>query len=704
MKKNTPASPEFSLPREIAGVVLVALGLFVFVSLFWPLKTGAIGRILVGDVLQLFFGMGVHLLPYALVVLGVFFIMGRKISAVKLRTSGVAMLVLALVTLWDVIRWGLAKEWSLYGLHEGGGGVGRVLNYLLHWADIAGAYIILGAAALIGFMMASHFSLQKQLERASERVSARKEFPKNQSKEVESFKPFIDPKAEPEEELDEAVKPVRKKVAKKIDEPLSFIGELDHQRVTVPVDGYQLPPLSLLDKPIEEKKGERRSRDEDVQILETTLASFGVEAKVVDVCYGPAITRYELEPGSGVRISRIANLADDISLSLASTGVRIEAPVPGKSVVGVEIPNHEVRPVTLFEVANEPEFQTPRASLLCALGKDVAGKPIVFDLAKMPHLLIAGATGSGKSVCINSIITSILLRNRPDQVKFIMIDPKKVELSFYNDIPHLLAPVVTEAKLAAATLKNWAIKEMEERYDRFSQVGVKNIEGYNLYIEQVWADAEKAKESSDFVKLPYIVVIIDELADLMMVASRDVEGSIIRLAQLARATGIHLVVATQRPSVNVITGLIKANIPSRIAFAVSSQIDARTILDNAGAEKLLGRGDMLYSPVGVFKPFRLQGVYLSEKELNRVVDFVKRQAKPQYNEHLEQLEQEVAASEEALEDGKDPLYFEAKQILQDMAKPSVSMLQRRLRIGYNRAARVFEELQAAGEISRVVEV
>ncbi|MFA5928573.1 MAG: DNA translocase FtsK [Candidatus Margulisiibacteriota bacterium] len=737
MEKPDKAPEKFSLKREIAGIVFLAAGVFVFVSIFWPEATDAAGRVLISGLLVNTFGAGIFLLPYFLLLAGIFLVLGKVIEASARRGAGLLMSFMSAVTIWDILQFSLCREFTLSNMVNGGGLVGRIFNFLLHWTGIAGAYIILVSIFIVGIMLTFNFSWQGAFlfwqEKAKERaelaaaLKAEEEKAKEEEKAVpvrkEKFKPFIDPAGE--EKAAEEEKPKAKKEPKRKAED-KLLSELEHAQNKEYPDGYKLPPFSLLDKPKADINYTKRSKTEDIRILESTLASFNVEAKVVDVSYGPSITRYELEPGPGVRINKIAVLADDISLSLASSGVRIEAPVPGKSVVGIEIPNDETTPVTMYEVLTSKDLQENKAPLICALGKDVAGKSIFFDLAKMPHVLIAGSTGSGKSVCINSVIASILFRNRPDEVKFIMIDPKKVELSIYNGIPHLLTPVVTDPKLASVTLKNWAIKEMERRYEVFSQIGVKNLEGYNGYIEKIWEDCKSkdglspldhkkkldtvkeasgaAEDEADpkkaFKKMPYIVVVIDELADLMMVASSDVESSIIRLAQLARATGIHLVIATQRPSVNVITGLIKANVPSRIAFAVSSQIDSRVILDGMGAEKLLGRGDMLYSPVGMFKPMRMQGVFLSEEELNKVVNHVKKQAKPEYSIDIEKIGELAFAEEPADRNEEDPLYEEAKQVLKDQQKPSISFLQRRLRIGYNRAARLFEELETAGEIFR----
>jgi S-DNA-T family DNA segregation ATPase FtsK/SpoIIIE len=448
---------------------------------------------------------------------------------------------------------------------------------------------------------------------------------------------------------------------------------------------YELPQVTLLQRNLK-VKNPRLSKDlaDNVKVLEETLGSFGVKIKVTQVTQGPAITRYEAQPAPGVKVSKITNLADDIALSLASAEVRIEAPIPGKSVVGIEVPNKEIALVHFREVLETPEFQASSSKLALCLGKDITGAPVIADLIRMPHLLIAGATGSGKSVCINTLINSILFVARPDEVKFLLVDPKMVELANYNGIPHLIAPVVTDPRKAAGALK-WIVTEMETRYELFAAAGVRDIVRYNFLRTQ-----DKKEEHPP---LPYVVVIIDELADLMMVAPGEVEDAICRLAQMARAAGIHLIVATQRPSVDVITGLIKANIPSRIAFAVSSQTDSRTILDMNGAEKLLGRGDMLYYPMGANKPLRVQGCFLGDKEVENVVVFLQSQAKPEYQE-IPNME----IGNNPKEEMEDELFYPAAQLFIETGTASVSLLQRRLRIGYTRAARLMDLLEAKGVV------
>ncbi|GAA5415162.1 DNA translocase SpoIIIE [Paraliobacillus ryukyuensis] len=450
---------------------------------------------------------------------------------------------------------------------------------------------------------------------------------------------------------------------------------------------YQLPSMTLLEEPKSQQnqraKGEIQST---VRKLERTFQSFGVKARVTRVHVGPAVTKYEIYPEAGVKVSKIVNLHDDLALALAAKDIRIEAPIPGKSAVGIEVPNTEIATVSLREVLESK--QAINGSILSfVLGRDISGDAVVAELNKMPHLLVAGATGSGKSVCINGIITSILMRAKPHEVKMMMIDPKKVELNIYNGIPHLLTPVVTDPKKASRALKK-VVSEMERRYELFSDTGNRNIEGYNDYIKR-YNQTSSSEEQQP--QLPYIVVLVDELADLMMVASNEVEDAITRLAQMARAAGIHLIIATQRPSVDVITGVIKANIPSRIAFSVSSQTDSRTILDSGGAEKLLGRGDMLFTPVGSSKPTRIQGAFLSDEEVERIVDYCVEQQKAQYQEEMIPEEESEVKNEV-----DDELFDDAVQLIIEMQSASVSMLQRRFRIGYTRAARLIDAMEDRG--------
>lgn len=464
---------------------------------------------------------------------------------------------------------------------------------------------------------------------------------------------------------------------------------------------YQLPPVELLHAP----ERETRVVDRDLliansRLLEEKLRDFGVEGRVVEVTPGPVVTMYEFEPAPGVKINRIANLSDDLALALKALSIRIVAPIPKKGVVGIEIPNAQREQVLLQEIVTAEAFQTSRSRLSIALGKDIVGLPVVTDLARMPHLLIAGATGSGKSVALNAMICSILLKARPEEVRLLMIDPKRIELSIYEGIPHLLHPVLTDAKKATAALR-WAVGEMEERYRLLARLSARNLDGYNAKLRGVSLPAEEEEAECGeppLRPLPYIVIVIDELSDLMMVSSREVEESMTRLAHMARAAGIHLIVATQRPSVDVLTGVIKANFPTRISFRVSSKVDSRTVLDTMGAETLLGSGDMLFLPPGTSKLQRIHGAYVSEPEITAIVDFLKGQKEPVYDETIVAAG-EAAENGEALDDVADERYQEAVQLVVSTRQASISMVQRRLRVGYNRAARMIEQMEREGIVS-----
>ncbi len=492
------------------------------------------------------------------------------------------------------------------------------------------------------------------------------------------------------DELNNIFKEVHEEKQEKTKEVL----QLEHYTHTIDDENFEFPPIELLSQG--SSKGSRGSKKALTDIatkLQKTLYSFGVSAKVENVSVGPAITRYELKPAEGVRVSKIAKLADDIALNLAAESIRIEAPIPGKQAVGIEIPNKDKESVALRDILQSDEFTEAKSKLAFAIGKNVAGESVVTDIAKMPHVLIAGSTGSGKSVCINTLITSILYKAKPSEVKLLMVDPKVVELSVYNGIPHLLIPVVTDPKKAAGAL-SWAVQEMVNRYSLFAEKGVRDIKGYNAILDQEQIEG----------KLPQIVIIIDELADLMMVAPNDVEDAICRLAQMARAAGMHLVIATQRPSVDVITGIIKANIPSRIAFAVSSQVDSRTILDQAGAEKLLGKGDMLFYPSGVPKPIRLQGAFISDGEVEKIVDFLKKDGEVTYNDDiLEKIEKANSTDKELAEnsedDEADPFLADAIEAVIEIGSASASLIQRKFKVGYARAGRIIDQMEERGIIS-----
>ena len=469
--------------------------------------------------------------------------------------------------------------------------------------------------------------------------------------------------------------------------------------VKKPSKPYRIPPIDLLKKGLANKNSNKNELMSTASKLEQVLESFNVKAKVTDVSQGPAVTRYEMIPETGVKVSKILSLQDDIKLNLAAADIRIEAPIPGKAAIGIEVPNKESSMVAFRDLIDSKEFKSSESKLSFAVGKDLSGKVVVTDIAKMPHMLIAGATGSGKSVCINTLIMSILYKATPQEVKLIMIDPKVVELSIYNGIPHLLIPVVTDPKKANASLA-WAVREMDDRYQKFAEYGVRDLKGYNAKIEK-----EKDENGNPIPKMFQLVVIVDELADLMMVAGKEVEESICRLAQLARAAGIHLIIATQRPSVDVITGLIKANMPSRVAFSVSSGVDSRTILDMVGAEKLLGKGDMLFYPQGYTKPARVQGAFVSDKEVSDVVEFLKNNGAG-YDDVSENMVQVITSASSSAQgiasssgnDDQDEFFYEAGRLITESGKCSIGMLQRKFKIGFNRAARIMDALAEANVV------
>lgn len=508
--------------------------------------------------------------------------------------------------------------------------------------------------------------------------------------------------------IDADVEPIKKKIESQLDREKKENTPTDADNAKVqqeilekkkPKKPYVIPPLSLLQKPARQDFDTREEIRQNALTLQETLKSFGVNVTITNISIGPAVTRYELQPEIGVKVSKIVSLTNDIKMRLAAADIRIEAPIPGKSAVGIEVPNKHGATVYLGDVLGSSEFQGAKAKLAFGVGKDIAGKTIVTDIAKMPHLLIAGATGSGKSVCINTLIMSLLFKYKPEDVRMIMVDPKVVELSVYNGIPHLLIPVVTDPKKAASAL-NWAVAEMTDRYKKFAESGSRDLKGYNEKIMAVRNDPEIPEDQKP-EKLPQIVIIIDELADLMMVSSQEVEDAICRIAQLARAAGMHLVIATQRPTVDVITGLIKANVPSRIAFAVSSGTDSRTIIDMNGAEKLLGKGDMLFFPQGIPKPVRVQGAFVSDQEVSDVVDFIKQEmGEVEYSERIQQQVQAGGGGEGSLggTGNQDELFVEAGQLIIETEKASIGMLQRKFRIGFNRAARIMDQLAEAGVV------
>ncbi|WP_342534091.1 DNA translocase FtsK [Lysinibacillus sp. FSL K6-0057] len=731
-KSTTEKKEMHPLMYEILGLLLIALAVIMI------FEYGMIGRIL--QTIAMFLLGNLHFaVPFMLIFIALLMMIGRKKIGIKDRlVLGMFLIVMSLTIFSHGILFEqlsksggllsdsvLRESWRILIntdgiLHRsnalGGGMLGALLFSGLHVLfEASGAKVVAWVIFFIGLILVTGKALMpylaektpdlfgkwKKKHRDKKKNTPKK--PNNRRSRVESgdevaaVNQSIDmPEQEEEMPHEPIISAFTQNVSQErevFDTPHMVENELEEATDDVRIQGtdavenadYQLPSYSLLQLPPQhDQSGEYSVIQANAKKLEQTLQSFGVKAKVTQVHLGPAVTKYEILPDIGVKVSKIVNLQDDLALALAAKDIRMEAPIPGKSAIGIEVPNSEVAIVTLREVLESKDSAKPEALLQVAFGRDITGQAVLAELNKMPHLLVAGSTGSGKSVCINGIVVSILMRTKPHEVKLMMIDPKMVELNVYNGIPHLLAPVVTDARKASQALKK-VVSEMERRYDLFSHTGTRNIEGYNAHVQKVNEQTEEKHP-----KLPYIVVIVDELADLMMVASSDVEDSITRLAQMARAAGIHLIIATQRPSVDVLTGVIKANIPSRIAFAVSSAIDSRTILDMGGAERLLGRGDMLFLPAGASKPKRVQGAFLSDQEVEAVVNFVIEQQKAQYQEEM------IPTEEETILEETDDLYDEAVQLVVNMQTASVSMLQRRFRIGYSRAARIVDQMEQRG--------
>ena len=704
LPKKEP-QPHSSLKYEVSGIAIIAAALFLAAGLL-DLSVGRIGYF-AARVLRYGFGLGAAGIPVLLFIIGLRYVTAHSHVIYSRRFVGYLLVYSGVLSLFHHYMIGNAQEILPENLPQAGGLLGgSVIMVLRRLFAMDGTTIFLWAWILCALLLATGFSVSEWYRRSKEWFAAKKSQQKNDDLNVpavikeknlsnidvqrpsirttfynqEKDEPVIVPILNSDPVVHPVVPDVRSRKGKNAGtsvEPVKETESIAVESAAVMPSHYKVPSLSLLKKTTNPKNPRLEKQIADhARTLEHTLESFGIQARVVHATQGPAVTRYELEPAPGVKISRIVNLSDDIALKLAAPSIRIEAPIPGKSVIGIEVPNSEVFGVSLREVMENGDYQSSASLLTVALGKDIAGQSIMADLAKMPHLLVAGATGSGKSICINILISSILFRAHPDAVKFLLIDPKVVELSNYNGIPHLVAPVVTEPKKAASALK-WTVQEMERRYALFAAAGVRDVTRYN--------------EVNPAELLPLIVVIIDELADLMMVAPVDVEDSICRLAQMARASGIHLVIATQRPSVDVITGTIKANIPSRISFAVTSQIDSRTILDMAGAEKLLGKGDMLYYPVGASKPVRLQGAYISDTEIEALVRQIKDVHTTDEEVEVPIFEEQVASSNTAR--FEDDLLEEAVKLVLETGQASVSLLQRKFRVGYTRAARLVDMME-----------
>lgn len=761
-KKNIKSVDENAkrLYDEIAAIIMLVVGIFLAIAMHTHLA-GIIGEG-INSFLKGVFGLGGFVLPYFLIIFSAMMFAkvskpfkGRTVIFLIIIFLMIDILNAGrFVADFDISATSIGEVYHNGTLLRSGGVAGMYLGYLVaKGVGIPGLYLFSFAVIIIFLLLTVNTPISRAYEKAKERKAAKKERAAKRAEMLqdveaeeidkidESQVDFLEYlKAAPEDRKRDNISKKNKKhildllknddkyglkdsrinkndnkesdlkdyipVAAVTAAAVAVSGNSDNtvdkdktskeasvetieiEDFKTSASGYTLPPVELLKQGKTSSKKSSENLAENARLLEETLKSFNVEAKVVNVTKGSSVTRYEIQPAIGVKVSRIVSLSDDIALNLRARSIRIEAPIPGKAAVGIEVENETRETVTIREMIDSREFKREASKLAFAVGKDISGRPVVADLAKMPHLLIAGATGSGKSVCINTIIASILYRATPDEVRLIMVDPKMVELGNYNGIPHLLIPVVTDPNKAAAAL-NWAVAEMTNRYKKFAENNVRDLKSYNALMK-------REKKSEEI--MPQIVIIIDELADLMMVASSQVEQAISRLTQLARAAGMHLIVATQRPSVDVVTGLIKANIPSRIAFMVSSQIDSRTIIDMAGAEKLVGNGDMLYKPQDIDKPLRIQGPYISDDEVMNLIRFVKSQVED------ENYDSEIAETIEkgdvsvASNDQEDELMDEAIMTVIDAGQASVSMLQRKFRIGYNRAARIIEDMQSLGVI------
>lgn len=669
---------------DLIGVFLIAFALLTLLSLFLS-DTGLIGRAVSGGIRTLF-GKGSWAVPFVLVGMGVGVIQGKRSVEATHLIIGLTLLFVALLGGFATTANG--DYFDYLAASSSGGYVGACVGWLFDQLLGHAKFIGLGFCGMAGILLSSQMPLKSLVEVAKERVKSAKkgrrtstlrERPERAERIDRTVAAVRMPEDSPRTE--ETLEPRKTRIAPVIRDTV----ELTTSSASTPKEGYELPPMTLLAEPHQKAKRSAQEMQENIETLESTLEEFGIDANVVEVAAGPTVTRYEIQLGPGIRVARITALADNIAMNLAASHVRVEAPIPGKAAIGVEVPNSSPTAVTLREVCDTKEFRENPSRLIVSLGQDVSGVNKYADLTRMPHLLIGGATNSGKSIGLASIIMSLLVRNTPKDLKFVMIDPKRVELSLFDSVPHLMCPVIKDVKEAPGVLRAvW--REMDRRYDKFSEEGVRNIDGWN----------ERASFQD---RMPYIVVVIDELADLMIQAAAEVETSICRLAQLARATGIHLVIATQRPSVDVITGTIKANIASRIAFTVSSQIDSRTILDQKGAEALIGRGDMLFLPIDASKPVRVQGCYVSEKEIDAVCGFWRAQEKPAYV--LQPIE--ATGSSDKAESGggfgdeeSDPLWEQSVRWVVDRGQASTSMLQRRFSIGFQRASRLLDVMEEKG--------
>lgn len=694
-KKTTDVNRrQKNIIRDIIGIALITLGAIALVAILT--EAGIFGFYLSSG-LKLIFGSGRYIVPLFLVILGVAYISKKSLEDIEPFSFGFALLFLTIIIAIH-LRAPQDEAFKTEIIISYGGLLGAMFSRLLSsLLGVIGAYVLLIGAGFASII----FITRIEINEATQAVFAKLKSWRSAAKETNVRpKPKRKPlsKSNSIQKLRDFSLPTDENSSPDIDNTVVIENgsspEGAQSRLTINLEdngvkksGYLLPQMTLLrQSPDKNRTSRKKNNKENISILEQTLSDFNIEAKVDKVTKGPTVTCYELQIASGTKVNKIVNLSDDLALALAAADIRVLAPIPGKSAVGVEVPNSYRELVTLGDILSSPEAARYSSSLAIGIGKNISGESILGDLGEMPHLLIAGATGSGKSISVNSIMISILTRARPDQVRLILIDPKRVELSAYNGLPHLLVPVITKPKEAAIALE-WAVGEMERRYETLAEALVRNLDSYNKAISK-----GKLKDAEP---LPYIVVIIDELADLMMVAAGEVEDAICRLAQMARAVGIHLIVATQRPSTDIITGLIKANITSRIAFSVSSQIDSRVILDTPGAEKLIGKGDMLYLAPGTNRPQRIQGAFVSDKEIELVTSFIKNQEKPRYQMDVITEKKESAG----YTDFVDELYDQALELVVNTGKASTSSLQRRLRIGYSRAARLIDMLEQNGVVS-----
>lgn len=701
---------------ELYGIILI------LIAILGIGKYGPAGRIIASFALFLVGNLYFFLLLVLLVV-GVYIIINRKgINLLSSKMVGIYLFIIGIVVLMhqnyvldnmktgkiftetiDYLMLGIERVMNMtvsVGVFDtvlantGGGILGAIfasIFYALFEAE--GTKVVIPVLLVAGFMIFTGLSIKDIYDKGKEKAKELKPHKSKSNKSSDDSKLKIVDHNE-EKIVVHDIKELTKVSPAKTEDGASY------KENPIINKSYVLPSIDLLDAPKKSKKStDHAAIEKNIETLEQVLHDFGISAKVVEVNIGPSVTQYELSLSSGTRVSKILTINKEISLALAKKDVRIQAPIPGKSTVGIEIPNDETQPVTIRETLELMPKELDSKPLAVALGKDIMGKVRWCEIDKTPHLLVAGATGSGKSVCINTIIISILMKARPDEVKLIMVDPKKVELGIYNGIPHLLTPVVTDPRKASVALKR-AVSEMERRYDLFEEYGTKNIAGYNAIVE---SKNKKLPDDEKLAKMPFIVVIVDELADLMLVAGKEVEDSIMRITQMARAAGIHLIIATQRPSTDVITGLIKSNIPSRISFAVSSNVDSRTILDMSGAEKLLGKGDMLFLPMGESTPERIQGAFISEDQIKKVVDYTISQQKASFDQHfmnLDSVDQEIKENTVSTdkEEYDDPLYNDIVEFVITQGKASASLLQRKFKLGYNRAARIIDLLEERGII------